>query len=173
MHYYLAYGSNLHPIRLRERVPSAEFVARTHLTGYRLMWHKRGQDGSGKCNLHYTGKEIDRSQAAIFRITRQHIEDLDHFEGNGRGYQNSDIEIALNGRQQTCFTYFAETAHIDDELQPFSWYKQLVLQGAHYHGFPQSYLADIEGIPEQLDSNTERHMHHTQLVKRLIAANSK
>jgi gamma-glutamylcyclotransferase len=173
MRYYLAYGSNLHPMRLWERIHSAEFVASTSLQGYRLMWHKRGQDGSGKCNLHYTGHDADCALVAVFRIARHHEVDLDRFEGSGQGYRNSSIEIELNGSDLECFTYFAEAAYIDDQLQPFAWYKQLVLQGAHYHRFPSSYLADIEAVPDQQDLDTERHIRHVQLVERLLSANSK
>ena len=53
--YYLAYGSNLHPVRLTERVPSARFLGLTSLFGYQLRFHKRHEpDGSGKCNMYHT-----------------------------------------------------------------------------------------------------------------------
>ena len=47
---YFAYGSNLHPERLRERVPSAESLGVARLEAHVLRFHKRGRDGSGKCD---------------------------------------------------------------------------------------------------------------------------
>ena len=47
---YFAYGSNLHPQRFQERVPSGKFLALAALTRHTLLFHKRGQDGSSKCN---------------------------------------------------------------------------------------------------------------------------
>ena len=51
--YYFAYGSNLHPKRLKDpkRAPSAELVTTGTVTGYCLKWHKESSDGSSKCNI--------------------------------------------------------------------------------------------------------------------------
>jgi len=62
--YYLAYGSILHPLRLGERISSAQLCGVTTLRGYRLAWHKRGADGSGKCDLVRTNREQDRAHGA-------------------------------------------------------------------------------------------------------------
>jgi gamma-glutamylcyclotransferase len=49
--YYLAYGSNLHPLRLMQRVSSAKVEDVIELPGRQGNFHKRSPDGSGKCNL--------------------------------------------------------------------------------------------------------------------------
>ena len=48
---YFAYGSNLHPMRLMERVPSAKFVGTVEIKKYRLTFHKKSIDDSSKCNM--------------------------------------------------------------------------------------------------------------------------
>lgn len=48
---YFAYGSNLCVRRLRRRVPSARALGPARLDGWTLRWHKRGEDGSGKCSI--------------------------------------------------------------------------------------------------------------------------
>ena len=48
---YAAYGSNLHPGRLRKRVPSADLVGCAKIEGWSLNFNKRGKDGSGKCSI--------------------------------------------------------------------------------------------------------------------------
>jgi hypothetical protein len=69
--HYLAYGSNLHPIRLRQRVNSARLIATLSLPGYRVLFNKRGQDLSAKCNLVATGlnpgRENDGAKLAAMK----------------------------------------------------------------------------------------------------------
>jgi hypothetical protein len=46
--HYFAYGSNLHPLRLQERVPSAALLGWTHLHGWELRFDKRGRTDGQK-----------------------------------------------------------------------------------------------------------------------------
>jgi len=48
---YAAYGSNLHPDRLKQRVPSARLCGPSVVEGWGLRFHKRGQDESSKCDM--------------------------------------------------------------------------------------------------------------------------
>ena len=59
---YFAYGSNLHPTRLGDRAPSVELVGTAVLEGHALRFHKRGADGSGKCNALATGSRLSDAQ---------------------------------------------------------------------------------------------------------------
>ena len=81
--YYFAYGSNLHPVRLMERVPSAEFVGVIKQPRYRLAFHKKSRDGSGKCNILESDSELDQVFGVIYQLNPLHKNDLDRFEGNG------------------------------------------------------------------------------------------
>lgn len=49
IHHCLAYGSNLHPLRLRKRVSTANLIGIVEMQGYQLAFHKRSTDESGKC----------------------------------------------------------------------------------------------------------------------------
>ena len=55
----LAYGSNLHPFRLTHRVPSAKLLGVVSVPGKRLAFHKRSDDGSGKCLFYAPGGAED------------------------------------------------------------------------------------------------------------------
>ena len=71
--YYFAYGSNLHPVRLLERVPSAQLVGgMLSWSQHRLAFHKKSQDGSSKCNLVHTGEESDEVYGAIYQMDSAH-----------------------------------------------------------------------------------------------------
>ena len=119
---YLAYGSNLHPIRLMERVPSAELVGITEIGGFELAFHKKSNDGSGKCNLF----EIDENNrsvfAAVYQIDETEKLALDRAEGKGSGYLDTQVSVNINGNTHTCFTYLAQQSHIFDHLNPYHWY---------------------------------------------------
>ena len=167
MIYYFAYGSNLHPLRLTERVASANLVGTAQVSGYQLKFHKLGQDDSAKCNLFYTGNTRDTVHGAIYTLAAAHKDDLDKYEGKGMGYTDSQIEIPHAERTIHCFTYLAQETYIVDSLQPFHWYKQLVLQGAHYLGFPGSYLSYIEAVVSFEDPHKARRSLHQDLLNRM------
>jgi gamma-glutamylcyclotransferase len=90
---YFAYGSNLHPLRLIERVPSESWVGVIELTKHRLMFHKHSTDGSSKCNLVPTGSEADLIYGAIYEIDPAQKPDLDRVEGKGRGYLDHQLSL--------------------------------------------------------------------------------
>ncbi len=166
--YYLAYGSNLHPLRLQERTPSARLHGVTTLRGYRLAWHKRGDDGSGKCDLIETARDGDRVHGALFTLDAADRLALDRFEGEG--YSPVVTQVHSAGLSLSCFFYLANTTHIDPELPVYDWYQQLVLMGARYHGFPRAYIEDIHQTVTREDPDPERRALRQELLRRLEGA---
>jgi len=166
---YLAYGSNLHPQRLTERVPSAQLTDRLTLPGYRLTFHKRGQDNSGKCNLLLTHDQNDAVHCALYRMATDHKPLLDQFEGPG--YRDTEIQVQHNTGLINCFVYIAEPSHIDDSIKPYSWYKDIVLLGGEYHGLPEAYLTRIHQVASRTDPDPQRRKTHQDLIARLRRAN--
>lgn len=63
--HYLAYGSNLHPLRLTARVSSARPLGTVPMPGYKIAFHKRSIDHSGKCLFYVThdprGRDVQRA----------------------------------------------------------------------------------------------------------------
>ena len=163
--YYLAYGSNLHPLRLAERVPSARFMGLATLPGYRLAFHKRGSDGSGKCNILATGATGDRVHGAVFAMATGHRPLLDRFEGPG--YRTEALPVTLSEGAVTAFAYVAETSCIDEELRPWAWYRDIVYRGACYHALPASYREAIARVAARADPDAAREAHHRALLARL------
>ncbi len=168
MLYYFAYGSNLHPLRLKQRVSSAELVGITEYPHHRLTFHKKSHDGSSKCNMLNTGKELDLTYGAIYQLNAEHKTDLDRFEGKGCGYIDKQIKLHHNGKDYTCFTYFAQQTHITTNLQPYHWYKQLVVLGAVYLAFPDSCVSSIEAVESIDDPDLRRRKEMDVLIKNII-----
>ena len=165
--HYLAFGSNLHPLRLGERVPSARLVGRVELAGYRLVFHKRGQDGSGKGNLVRTEDGRGTAVAALFEIDAAERPALDAAEGPG--YRTEAIRVAWGDRTMEAFIYLGETSHVDPGLRPFRWYRDLVWHGARYHEASDAYLAQIAAVATIEDPDPERRARNEALVERIRA----
>lgn len=165
--HYLAYGSNLHPLRLTARVPAARALGMAEIRGYRLAFDKRGQDGSGKCLLYTSSSEHDTIYAALYAMPVQAKSMLDAHEGTG--YRTQLIRCVLDGASYSAYWYAAEPAYVQAGLPPFYWYKELVLAGARYHHFPDDYIARIESVPAQPDIDSERTQKNIKLLKQLGA----
>lgn len=157
---YAAYGSNLHPVRLRARIPAAELLGTGRLRDYGLRFNKRGADGSGKCNIVSAESE---TPVAVYRLDAEDKATLDAIEGVGSGYRILQVSVEGFGE---CFAYEAEQTHVDDGMRPFSWYKKLVLAGCRYLSFPDRYHDVVAAVQSLPDPDRRRHARHMALVRR-------
>ncbi len=167
---YAAYGSNLAPLRLQRRIAAAKFVGTAHIANRALRFHKRGQDGSGKCSIVTAD---DGLHVAIYAMSGTAKARLDRIEGVGRGYEVAALSVDGYGQ---CFTYLAADTHVDERLEPFAWYRELVLSGAEYHGFPALYRKTIEAVRVREDPDAgrhRRHMHLAQLLRKVPIASAR
>lgn len=152
---YFAYGSNMSIARIRARVPIARRVCAGTLLCHDLRFHKKGADGSGKCDAFYTGETNHRVFGSLFLIDPAGKAALDIAEGLGVGYAEKQVSVVVDERQRVeALTYYALA--IDETLSPYSWYLQHVLIGARESGCPPRYLAWLESTTSIDDHDTER-----------------
>jgi len=149
-----AYGSNMSSRRLRARTPSARPLGIGQLVGHRLMWHKAGRDGSGKCDAFETGDASHVVWGVLYRIDLSERVHLDLAEGLGHGYDHKTVQVLTADGSVAAGMYRA--THIDATLQPFDWYLAYVLQGALEHGLPDSYRRELARIRAVVDADAER-----------------
>jgi gamma-glutamylcyclotransferase len=159
--YYLAYGSNLHPDRLRRRILWCQPVGQVELPGYQLRFHKLGRDGSGKATLVPAASSADHAHGVVYRIHRLTKPALDLAE---QGYRTVQLEVALGERRQKVFTYLADPALLCTDLVPFTWYKELVLAGARYHRLPKPYVAWLRTAAADADPDADRQQRLSSLL---------
>jgi hypothetical protein len=155
---YAAYGSNLHPERLRERIRSAKLRGTAFLGKYTLQFHKRGQDRSAKCGFTDCGRGL---HVAIYAVDDPDRKVLDAIEGVGKGYDVDEISVPGFGR---CFTYVASRTHIDELLHPFDWYREMVLLGCLWHAFPAHYRERVAAVPVVADPDPVRREKNWRTV---------
>ena len=153
---YFAYGSNMSISRLRERVPSAEVLGCHALKLHDLRFHKSSKDGSGKCNVFYTGDDKDIVFGTLFEICPSEKAFLDKTEGLGDGYDEKIVVVlAADGSSLEATTYIATI--IDEHLKPYAWYVNHVIVGANETPLPDEYIqSKISEIESVQDVDKER-----------------
>ena len=162
---YFAYGSNMSTKRLRapNRVPSATIVSLATLPGYRLSFHKRSNDGSAKCDAHFTGEKSDSVIGVLFEVNPSEKGNLDRTEGLGYGYEEREIEVATDSIIRKAVAYFA--TNIDSSLKPYDWYKNHVVMGAKENGLPVDYINTIEGLESIADQDKGREKRELSIYR--------
>lgn len=161
---YMAYGSNLHPVRLSLRLPESRFKGTATIDGRNLCFHKRSRDESAKCNITRGDGSI---HVALYELSGREKLKLGEIEGIGFGYVEEMIEVPAFGE---AFTYVATTSHIDDQRRPYTWYKELVLAGCEAHAFPDAYVAMIRKVATIDDPDRTRHAAHMWIVEQARSA---
>jgi hypothetical protein len=163
-HLYLAYGSNLHPLRMLDRVPSTRLVGVTRLDRCSVAFAKRGRDGSGKSSLLFTDNPDDVAYGAVYEISGAEKHLLDRAEGLGNGYEEAQFRVAANGSTLAAFAYIAAQSHLAPGLPPYDWYKDLVIAGASHHKFPETYIASLHAVQSCPDPDHQRWLQHENLL---------
>jgi hypothetical protein len=153
--HYFAYGSNMSLQRLRARVPAAQPLGSGILYGHELRFHKRGRDGSGKCDAFQVDKRNARVIGALFSLPQDGKAELDRIEGLGGGYEQKMVSVARpDGSYSRAMTYYA--TDIGETLVPYCWYRQHVLAGAREFALPDDYIEAIASVPINRDTNQAR-----------------
>jgi hypothetical protein len=163
--FYFAYGSNLCLPRLRARVPSCQVVTTAALPEHALRFHKRGRDGSAKCDAYRTGSPLDRVLGVVYSLLETERPALDAAEDLGRGYDASWVEVQSDQGALQVMTYCARAEMIEARLQPFDWYHAFVVRGARQRGFPDDYIRQIEAVCYQPDPDRTRQAANRALLQ--------
>ena len=145
---YFAFGSNMLLERLKRRVPSAHALGIATLGGYALRFNKLSKDGSGKANIVPSADPRAVVYGVLYHLDDDERPRLDKAEGLGNGYQVRHLRVRRNGAEseEDVFAYVAAPGAIHDDLPPFQWYKNMVIDGATQNGLPESYVRQIEAI---------------------------
>ena len=116
-----------------------------------------------------TNQDSDAVIGAVYEMLVHEKPLLDQCEGPG--YRCDSISVEMDGKEHGCFVYIAEHSHIDDELLPHCWYKNIVLMGAEFHRLPDYYLDTIHQVNAAKDPNDEQHEKHYDLIDQMKIIN--
>ncbi len=132
------------------------------LPEHKLVFRKKGKDGSAKCDAVPSFNSKDSVMGVVYEIHEFEKHELDNIEGRGDGYEEKAVKVHTSqGQIMETFTYYA--TNIDTNLKPYLWYKEHVLIGARENGLPIEYIQTIETVEAIPDSNPDRHEREMQI----------
>jgi gamma-glutamylcyclotransferase len=62
------------------------------------------------------------------------------------------------------YTYVADDSAVDDSLKPYSWYKDLVVEGAKRRPLLPEYVSQLEAFEADSDPDKEREKQNRKLL---------
>ena len=173
---YFAYDDKMFTPILRAILPEVRFIGVGQLNGYKLFFHNRDQvDHSGKCNLVKTNDASETICGVIYEVFPREKHLLDKAQKLGYGNQEITVKVCplmggVHPLEGPCyaFTYVAHKDRIFGGLEPFTWYKDLVIEGAKEHCLPEVYIRDLESIEAAPDPNGKRANQFKQFMDQKV-----
>ncbi|MFW2404946.1 MAG: gamma-glutamylcyclotransferase family protein [Gammaproteobacteria bacterium] len=166
--YYFAYGSNMHFGRVIERLSNARLLEAAILSEHTIRFHKRGRDGSGKCNVVSDPKR--HVAGAIYQLETLALARLDRIEGGGYRRLPVVVRGMRSGRRYRAYAYMAKAVAIEESLIAYEWYRDIVVAGAVAIGLPTAYVESLSSFPAQRDPNARRQRQNAAVLGRAGAA---
>lgn len=132
---------------MKERIGSIREGQVARLTGYRLAFNKRSNDGTSKANIvPAAGATV---WGVVYRCSHDDLQKIDQYEGvEGGHYQRHAIRVQLDsGEERDAVTYVAgERSLAAESLKPSTEYLEKILTGARQHRLPDDYIRSIEAL---------------------------
>ena len=126
--FYFAYGSNMNPDRIRERIPLARMAGTAFILGWRLK--ERLYADIERC-------PFGRVSGVLYLLTQTEILHLDAYEGYPRTYGCVELDAMIDpDHKVSAFTYvLTEAARREREgLKYPEPYRLICSAGAQWHG---------------------------------------
>ena len=148
---------------MRGRASSVERVGAATLPGYTISWGKRSVDGSGKCTIAVSSTEA-MVHGVLYRLPADEKAELDLVEGLGTGYDEAMVWVETPAGPRAATTYVAAPTHVDDGLEPYSWYRDLVVAGAVEAGMPDDYVRRLAKAGARPDPDSSREARNRAAI---------
>lgn len=132
-HLYFAYGSNMNPDRISERIPQARVVGKAYIKGWTLK---------ERLYADIERKIGGRVEGVLYLITESELHRLDAYEGYPTTYQCVGVNAYLDEKHKVhSFTYMmTEKARAAREGKPYPMgYRLMCSYGARFHKVADSF----------------------------------
>lgn len=131
---YIAYGSNLNLMQMKQRCPTAEVVRTAYLRNQRLMF--RGKGAAVATIEEFPGGKVP---VLIWKLQPGDERNLDIYEGCPHLYRKETRKVTVNGRRAEAMVYIMnEALHPYDT--PSDCYFNTIRQGYEDSGFDVAIL---------------------------------
>ncbi|KAK3283933.1 hypothetical protein CYMTET_8389 [Cymbomonas tetramitiformis] len=140
-----AYGGNLDPQRMAERVGSFNLREYACLKNWKVCFEKQAGDGSGYANI--VKSEGDVVEGALYEIEPAAIRALDRYEGVASGHYRrvKATVITKQSGDRECWLYVAEQSRCQRGLRPRREYLNHLLKGQDI--FTSFYTDRLRNVP--------------------------
>lgn len=173
---YFAYDDKMFSPILRSILPEVRFIGVGQVKGYNLFFHNRDQvDHSGKCNLIKSNDASHTTYGVVYEVLPRERHLLDKAQKLGYGNQEITVKVLpVENEVSTliepfyAFTYVAHKERVFSGLEPFTWYKELVIEGAKEHCLPEVYIKGLEDIEAASDPNVTRAKQYQQFLAQKV-----
>ena len=137
--FYFAYGSNMNPDRIRDRIPNARVVGRATIRGWRLVERLYADIERAKGG---------RVEGVLYLVSETEMHRLDSYEGYPTVYGTVSLNAYLDAEHKVqAFTYaMTKSAKASREGKPYPrGYRLVCSAGAQWHGVENGFRR--EGDP--------------------------
>ena len=142
--YYFAYGSNLDPSQMKDRVGGWISSERVRVEGYKLVfnvWSKEKWHGWA-ANLKKTDSIEDTSYGVMYEITNQQLVTMAGWEGKDIVPMSISVKKE-NNRRQNDVKIFIWTKE-EPSHEPTDAYKKAIITGLKQHGYEQEIIERVQ-----------------------------
>jgi hypothetical protein len=139
---YFEYGSNMDQEQMRAPAPSAVFGSVACLEGFRLVFNKRGANGSAKANIVRSSDAGAVVHGCLYEIPEFEFDSLKDIE---TGYTAVSIEVDQNGAKIRAQAFFADADALVTGT-PSETYLSRILRGAEHLGLARDYVDSLRHV---------------------------
>lgn len=140
--YYFAYGSNLDPNQMKERVGKCDISERSYIEGYKLVFNVFSKNWNGwAANIKKTKVSSDIVYGVIYQITDEQLKIL-----TSKYEHKEPIPISVkleNGKEKTDVKAYVwpkeESSH-----EPPEAYRNKIVQGLSQHGYSTNIIEKVK-----------------------------
>ena len=137
--FYFAYGSNMNPDRIRERIPQARLVGKATIKGWRLRERLYADIECAKgCTV----------EGVLYLVNQTELYRLDAYEGFPNIYGSVQVNAWLDAKHKVSAFTYAMTEATKKEREGKEYprsYRLICSTGAEYHGVKNEFRR--EGDP--------------------------
>jgi gamma-glutamylcyclotransferase (GGCT)/AIG2-like uncharacterized protein YtfP len=138
---YLAYGANMDPRHMRERVAGAREIGPGRLDGFRLAFNVYSSEwDGGAANL-----ELDERAhvwGVLWEVEHDETGGLDAFHGHPTYFRREDIVVETKAGPVVAWTY--RVAHLQGYVRPTDQYLNRLRSAIRIQGLPPEALDIVD-----------------------------
>ena len=160
---YFAYGSNLDPVRMTHRTPSAVPVGTAVLPDHRVTF-ARMPDGAVGGKAVITPSPGDEVQGVVYRVSVSDMHELDEYEGVDRGnYVRTTVAVHGSDGRMVQVHIYRPSPYVRDEELPSDGYAAVMRRGLAQWGFAPRSATKTHA--EREDEEAERLVRRSPKLK--------